>query len=617
MRRCICFLANALIFLSTLGATIRFFLNLRNFRKRQDKKLRSLYEKNRETVFLKDLRLKGHCNPHELPLTAWDDYESYVRQIRKNEQNVLTKEKVLILEPTSGTTTYTKYIPYTRGLQQEFNRAIRPWLAGLYLNRPSLFFSSQYWSISPLSQKNNEINQAIPVGFEQDSQYLGGRLSRVMDRIMTVPGQIKNIIDYETWARVTIFYLVRDKNLGLISVWHPSFLTILLEKIKTSFPDIISDIEKGRISCGEGRISPSGHGISNEPGGGGISTDSGGGSRTNESWGGGFSFKPGGGGISTEPWGGGISDKSGSGSRTIEPGSGGFTDLNLKPLPVRARELRSIDPSKEDFYRQIWPRLKVISCWADDPEENSLAELRKIFPSVWIQPKGLIATEGIISFPFGKTSGLPAYRSHLLEFIDLGNGELKSPGDLELHREYEPVISTGGGLYRYRMNDVVKVTGFYRNKLPLLQFLYKRDYVSDIRGEKVSLQHVREILKRVKKEWPEIRFIMLSPAIIGSKAFYCCYIAPGDNSKIPFAELAGLTDECLRKNFHYHHARQTGQLAKPEVFLLEKDPVKDIINHIESAGVKRGDIKLLPLSRQTIWPKILKGRFISQDSTAG
>jgi hypothetical protein len=79
---------------------------------------------------------------------------------------------------------------------------------------------------------------------------------------------------------------------------------------------------------------------------------------------------------------------------------------------------------------------------------------------------------------------LPAYRSHLLEFIDLRNDQLKSLGELELHREYEPVISTGGGLYRYRMNDVVKVTGFYRSKLPLLQFLYKRDYVSDIRGKR-------------------------------------------------------------------------------------------------------------------------------------
>jgi hypothetical protein len=548
-----CLLANTLIFFSTLRAGIGYFLNLRNFRKIQGKKLISLYEKNRETFFLKKYRLKCAGNPQELPLTDWDDYESHINQILMNEQNVLTKEKVLILEPTSGTTSHTKYIPYTHGLRKEFKRAIQPWLFGLYLKWPSLFFSNQYWSISPAAQTKNEPSHSIPVGFEQDSQYMGGRLSQVMDQIMTVPGQIKNITGYEAWARATIFFLVRDKHLGLISVWHPSFLTILLEKIKYGFPNIISDIEKGSISFG----------VTDIP---------------------------------------------------VEPGSGGIAGLKLKPNPGRARELRSIDPAKEDFFRLLWPRLRVISCWADDPEENSLAELRKIFPSIWIQPKGLIATEGIISFPFGKISGLPAYRSHLLEFIDLRNDELKSLGELELHEEYEPVISTRGGLYRYRMNDVVRVTGFYRRKLPLLQFLYKRDYVSDIRGEKVSLQHVMEILNQVKMQWPKIRFFMLSPAVKGNKAFYCCYIDPGDDSKILPDQLSGLIDESLRKNFHYNHARQIKQLANPVVFLLEKDPVEDIINHIESTGIKRGDIKLLPLSRHTIWPKILKGRFINQNS---
>jgi hypothetical protein len=107
---------------------------------------------------------------------------------------------------------------------------------------------------------------------------------------------------------------------------------------------------------------------------------------------------------------------------------------------------------------------------------------------------------------------------------------------------------------------------------------------------------------------------MLSPVVKGNKTFYCCYIDPGDDLKISPEQLAAQIDESLRKNFHYHHARQLRQLANPEIFLLEKDPVEDIINHIESTGIKRGDIKLLPLSRYTIWPQILKGRFINQNS---
>jgi hypothetical protein len=526
-----------------LRASMSFFLHLRNFRKTQDKKLITLYEKNKDAIFLKACRVKGQHNPQDLPLTDWGDYESYIRQILNNEQNVLTKDKVLILEPTSGTTSHTKYIPYTRGLRKEFKRAIQPWLLGLYLSKPSLFFRNQYWSISPPSNTVDDKKHAIPVGFEQDSQYLGGNLSRVMDRIMTVPSQLRNISAYEDWARITIFFLVRDKNLGLISVWHPSFLTILLEKIKTSYYEIVSDIENGSIS------------------------------------------------ISTE-----------EAARVL-------MGLKLKANTRRARELRSADPSKNNFFLHIWPRLQVISCWADDPEETSLLELRKIFPSVWIQPKGIVATEGIVSFPFGKISGLPAYRSHVLEFIDVRNDDIKSIDGLELHGEYEPVISTGGGLYRYRMNDVVKVTGFYRKKIPLLKFLYKRDYVSDIRGEKVSLQQVMVIVNQVKVLWTGIRFFMLSPVVKGNKAFYCCYIYPDDAATMLPDQLCGLIDESLRKNFHYNYARQLGQLAKPQVFLLEKDPVEDIINYLESTGMRRGDIKLLPLSRLGIWVEVLRGRW--------
>jgi len=40
----------------------------------------------------------------------------------------LTEEPVLLLEPTSGSTSAKKLIPYTRGLQREFSSAIGKWL---------------------------------------------------------------------------------------------------------------------------------------------------------------------------------------------------------------------------------------------------------------------------------------------------------------------------------------------------------------------------------------------------------------------------------------------------------------------------------------------------------
>lgn len=42
-------------------------------------------------------------------------------------------------------------------------------------------------------------------------------------------------------------------------------------------------------------------------------------------------------------------------------------------------------------------------------------------------------------------------------------------------------MPTDGGLYRYRLHDLVRVTGFY-NQAPCLEFLGRDSLVSDNRG---------------------------------------------------------------------------------------------------------------------------------------
>src|SRR2546430_2972479 len=46
----------------------------------------------------------------------------------------------------------TKLIPYTTALQREFQRAIRAWIADLFLHQPALLCGQAYWSISPVAQ---------------------------------------------------------------------------------------------------------------------------------------------------------------------------------------------------------------------------------------------------------------------------------------------------------------------------------------------------------------------------------------------------------------------------------------------------------------------------------
>ena len=66
-----------------------------------------------------------------MPLSSYDDLEPFITRVAGGEANVLTREAVRRLSPSSGSTRAEKLVPYTRGLRQELSRAVDPWIADL------------------------------------------------------------------------------------------------------------------------------------------------------------------------------------------------------------------------------------------------------------------------------------------------------------------------------------------------------------------------------------------------------------------------------------------------------------------------------------------------------
>ncbi|HKR66557.1 MAG TPA: GH3 auxin-responsive promoter family protein, partial [Thermoanaerobaculia bacterium] len=125
-------------------------------------------------------------------------------------------------EPTSGSSGATKRIPYTRELRNEFARAIAPWVCSLAASDPRAFTGRAYWALSP----------AATGGFETDDQYLGRVRGAFVRATQAVPSSVRKITDIETWRRVTLEHLVACRSLSFISVWHPTFLTMLVGPIR-------------------------------------------------------------------------------------------------------------------------------------------------------------------------------------------------------------------------------------------------------------------------------------------------------------------------------------------------------------------------------------------------
>ena len=243
-----------------LGHARRFRRALDRPREAQERLLRGYLERNARTEFgrrhgfasIDSVESYREC----VPVTDYDGYAEYVDRIARGEPNVLTREPVEVLEWSSGSTRAAKLIPFTATLRTEFRRAVGAWVHGLFTGRPSLMAGPAYWSVSPAYDPPDVAHAVIPVGPLEDSAYLGGRMSRIVDAALAVPGSVSRIRDADQHRRVTLLHLLAAADLRLISVWHPTFLELLLSGLRSSWSELVGQLASG-FDCGvEGTAVP-------------------------------------------------------------------------------------------------------------------------------------------------------------------------------------------------------------------------------------------------------------------------------------------------------------------------------------------------------------------------
>jgi hypothetical protein len=157
-------------------------------------------------------------------ITGFRSVAEFQECVPLSDEPGLPAGRVLRRVPTSGTTGPTKLIPYTRSLLAEFQSGIAPWTVDLFQHNPAMLAGKSYWAISPVADEAD--------GFADDTEYLGqaGWLARAT---LAVPSSVRHIRVVDEWRRATLRHLMACRDLTFISVWHPSFLTLLLEGVAT------------------------------------------------------------------------------------------------------------------------------------------------------------------------------------------------------------------------------------------------------------------------------------------------------------------------------------------------------------------------------------------------
>lgn len=533
-------LANSIWWLASRRSYAAFTTALQDPDATQEQVLRSFLRKNACTGFGKEHGLSEECTPADfacrVPIRNYDELRPWIDRIRQGETKVLTAEPVRRLVPSSGSTAARKLIPYTASMHSQLNQAIGPWIFDLYRTHPQALLGVAYWSISPVCTDQFKFadESSIPIGFDDDAAYLGKWHKPLIDASAAVPSEFKHITSLEDWRYITSLLLLRRRDLTLISVWHPSFFSLLMKTIRDNWSQLLSEISSGN---------------------------------------------------------------SGAVKRLPSAVSGA---IRLRPDPRRSEELRSSGPLKVD---QLWPTLRILSCWTDGHAAAAAAELAQSLGSVVIQPKGLIATEGFISIPFQGQHPL-ALRSHYLEFEDT-TGRVHRSSELQQGHEYNIVLTTGGGLWRYRLDDLVVVDGMLA-RTPSIRFVGKSAQLSDLVGEKLSDGFVASVfLKLFDDGRPCPAFAMLAPDVDTEESRYTLYI----NADVS-GEMCAKLDGLLSANPHYAYCRRLGQLCVPRVFRVSGDAYEAYCKRLQAMGRRLGEIKPVGLSRLEGWSSQLNGHYI-------
>ncbi len=455
-----------------------------------------------------------------VPLATYEDFLPHIEAIAAGDANVLVPERPSCLEPSSGSTSASKLIPYTPTLAAQFQAGTDPWVCDMMRRHPRMMQGRAYWSISPAAHKGRVSKGGVPIGFEEDAAYLGSAAKYLLGHVLAVPSHVAQLPDIDSVRYATLKYLLAARDLSFISVWNPTFLELLLQPL--------------------------------------------------------------------EIWADKLVDELGARGREV------------------AKILEAGDQQGRSVYERLWPHLALISCWTSAAASGPAQQLAKLFPNTPIAPKGLLATEGIVTIPMGdRPDGVLSVLSHFFEFFpEDQEGPARTAWQLKEGETYSVVLTTGGGLYRYRLEDLVRVTGFY-HQCPRLAFLGKKGRVSDLYGEKLNEAHVAEVLPALGA------FQLLAPEGQSRPDHYTLFVAgehrPADET---LRQAAKQLEDGLRRNVHYQYCRELGQLTPAQICWIQNGAPRAFAiyhDHCLQRGQKAGDIKPTALDTETGWRERLVG----------
>jgi hypothetical protein len=233
-------------------------------------------------------------------------------------------------------------------------------------------------------------------------------------------------------------------------------------------------------------------------------------------------------------------------------------------------------------------------------------QLQRWFPGLPIRDRGYMASEGCGSIPLTDAgcAGALAITTSFFEFIPVEARDQATPpvltcAELQPNRDYYVLFTTSAGLYRYDINDVIRVVDFYHD-VPLIEFVRKGRGMTSLTGEKLAEQQVTSaMLSTIEGLGSDeaIRHFAAVP-VFGSPPRYAFFLELGHQiADAQLQQLAARLDRALcEENVEYETKRESLRLGSPLLRIVAPGTFDAYRQERVSGGAPEAQVKVPHLS---------------------
>ncbi|HWR77776.1 MAG TPA: GH3 auxin-responsive promoter family protein [Thiobacillus sp.] len=502
----------------------------------QKRVLHGILQQNRNTAFGQRHRfaeVNSIADYQRLcPVQGYDSLRPYIDEQESSGKPAITAEAAEFYAQTSGTTGAAKRLPVTPTMLKQIKR--QQALAGFLQYRacPQAFGGALLGITGAAEEDQTATGKTVGA----ISGVMYEMLPWPMKRKFILPSGVFGIKDHLTKYLLILRLALAERDITYIATANPSTFVLLLELAHTHREELLTGIETGQW--------PAEH--------------------------------------------------------PLPINVANAMKRKLRPNRARSVELRALFASRNRLMiSDIWPHVALMATWTGGNCRIPLQAIKAQLPERAVtMDLGLLASECRITLTVeaNTRSGMPVFTDYFFEFVERAQWDNKQPefltlDQLEQGNEYYLFVTTTGGLYRYDMNDIVKVAGF-RNSVPLIEFLQKGRGVTNITGEKLYekqlIQATADLAAQCSLDIPF--FIVLADRIAGHYEFY--FELSGSTTP-NLQELGRLLDRFLcQQNDEYKQKLASGRLKPLQARQLKPGTATHFRTYMVERGQKDGQFKV-------------------------